>query len=166
MKIAFRIKGKRQFRKKKPVTSTTTQVEYEIAEENVNFDSDSIEIVDSDNGAIIGRIFSPAGTLGDVPNAIQVCGFDMAYCLMGCGVVEGDDKLHKKDIQLLFQPRKSDYKRPHGIGDCWKCFNKKEDCSCDEHIVFPRIENVEKFIAKKERYRWRKEIVKGLKDEI
>ena len=34
----------------------------------------------------IGHIFSPAGTGETTPNAIQVCGFEDAYDLWGCGV--------------------------------------------------------------------------------
>lgn len=34
----------------------------------------------------IGKIFSPGGTGESTPNAIQICGFEEAYDLWGCGV--------------------------------------------------------------------------------
>lgn len=123
-----------------------------------------IRIKDKDNAKVIGRIITPAGTLGDVPNAIQICGFDFAYELFGCGVIMGDDKLHKKDIQLLFQPRKSDYFELHSkinLKD-GKCMNIEEDCSCNELKVFKNIEAVEKFMGRREKVRLKKEILKKL----
>ena len=51
----------------------------------------------------IGRIFTPAGSGETSVNAIQVCGFDHAYDLWGCGVY--GDKLTnkmKKDIQIIW----------------------------------------------------------------
>lgn len=125
-----------------------------------------IRIKDKDNDKVIGRIMIPAGTLGDVPNAIQICGFDFAYELFGCGIIMGDDKLHKKDIQLLFQPRKTDYFEfsPKINLKDGKCMNEEGDCSCNELKVFKNVEAVEKFMEKREMIRMKKEILKKLGD--
>jgi hypothetical protein len=132
---------------------------FEINKEN----EQEVKIIDKNNNKVVGRIFSPAGTLKDVPNAIQICGFDFAYNLFGCGVITGDNELHKKDIQLLFQPRKMDYFNiSHKNFECWKCFNLKEDCSCKELKVFKDIEDVERYMNKKEKFMLKKEILKKL----
>jgi len=49
-------------------------------------------ILDTDGGEVIGRIFTPSGTNRDMPNAIQVCGFDEAFSLWGCGGILVDEK--------------------------------------------------------------------------
>jgi len=80
------------------------------------------------NGKEIGSIFTPAGSGEDEATAIQVCGFDYAYDLWGCGRYIGEkDGKAKKDIQLMFNP---DSKREN-ITDinCEACFN--EPCTCD-----------------------------------
>jgi hypothetical protein len=85
---------------------------------------------------IIGRIKTPSGTMGDEPNAIQVCGFDKVFDYMGCGIF-GDGKGNaKKDIQLLFnKDSEMDYKVGEMVlkdGCCYKCFYKKDNCKCNE----------------------------------
>jgi hypothetical protein len=123
-----------------------------------------VKIIDKDNGKMCGRIFSPGGTTRNVPNAIQICGFDFAYELFGCGVITGDDGLHKKDIQLLFQPRKDDYfKIPYKTFECWRCFNSKENCTCKEFKVFHDIKEVEEFIEERRKTKIKKEVIKELK---
>ena len=51
----------------------------------------------------IGHIFTPSGSGGGNVNAIQICGFDEAFDLWGCGVF-GDKATGKmkKDIQLIW----------------------------------------------------------------
>ncbi len=51
----------------------------------------------------IGRIMTPAGSGGGNINAIQICGWDEAYDIWGCGVY-GDEATNKmkKDIQLIW----------------------------------------------------------------
>jgi len=141
MKIAFKIKGAKEF--------WTEDTE--------------VQIIDRENNAVIGRIFSPAGTSRDVPNAIQICGFDFSYQLYGCGVIIGEDGLYKKDIQLLFSPReKKSIFSGHKFNDAHRCFNKEEDCTCDELKVFEDIEEVERFMEKREKKRLKGEILKKL----
>jgi len=57
------------------------------------------------SGKVIGHIFSPASSGGDVTNAIQVCGFDMAYDLWGCGIFGNNLKikvpLTEKELNYL-----------------------------------------------------------------
>jgi hypothetical protein len=57
------------------------------------------------NGArqLIGHIFTPSGSGKTYTNAIQICGFDDAFDLWGCGVFgDVETKQMKKDIQLKF----------------------------------------------------------------
>ncbi len=51
----------------------------------------------------IGHIFTPSSSAENNLNAIQICGFDEAFDLWGCGVF-GDKKTKqmKKDIQLCW----------------------------------------------------------------
>ena len=94
---------------------------------------------------VIGGIFTPSGSGGIYPNSIQVCGFDNAFQLWGCGIFgryKGTlkestlfgkvDKKHYeqlKDIQLEYSMESE----PHGIegtdGRCLKCYNIP--CTCD-----------------------------------
>lgn len=58
-----------------------------------------------DNGkrSEIGRIFTPSGSAETTLNAIQVCGFDEAFNLWGCGMYgDAETKQMKKDIQLCW----------------------------------------------------------------
>lgn len=51
----------------------------------------------------IGHIFTPAGSGGGNINAIQVCGFDEAFDLMGCGVYGNKETQEmKRDIQMIW----------------------------------------------------------------
>lgn len=92
------------------------------------------EVKIMNNGNQIGRIFTPSGTSKDVPNAIQVCGFDDAFEFMGCGVFGesiDDGKRPKKDIQLLFSENSAfgnvDYDFENS---CNNCFYDKKECKC------------------------------------
>lgn len=64
--------------------------------------------VDKKEEFLVGHIFTPSGSGETNVNAIQICGFDEAFDLWGCGVF-GDEKTKqmKKDIQLCwFRPYK------------------------------------------------------------
>lgn len=95
-------------------------------------------------GKVIGQMFTPGGSARDEANVVQVCGFDDAFHLWGCGVfgeraltldketLERGDYVHKRDIQLLF----SDYVTADvrdlvqdANQNCAVCFNKP--CICD-----------------------------------
>lgn len=84
-------------------------------------------------GKVIGHIFSPAGSGNDVKNAIQVCGFEEAYDLWGCGIFGEKDEngkvRQKKDIQLMFR----EYEVAHAerfYPGCVCCFN--DPCNCHQ----------------------------------
>ncbi len=52
----------------------------------------------------VGQIFTPSGSGETNLNAIQICGFDEAFDLWGCGVYGcKETKNMKKDIQLCWQ---------------------------------------------------------------
>lgn len=139
--------------------------------------SDSeVQIIDEENGTVIGRIFS-ADSIdnpdirggNESKNAIQICGFDFAYSLWGCGVINGEDGYWKKDIQLLFSPRKKSFtaqrgEKPAPMNEriCLRCFNKKEDCTCEELKVFDSRDAIKKFIKKRDSKRLQKKIVEKL----
>lgn len=92
-------------------------------------------------GKIIGHIFSPAGSGQNVSNAIQVCGFEEAFDLWGCGVfgeakprvggIYSSSSVMKKDIQLLFKDyTNSQVSDNVYISDCSYCYNKP--CTCED----------------------------------
>ncbi|KKN40781.1 hypothetical protein LCGC14_0729970 [marine sediment metagenome] len=62
-----------------------------------------IGIDEKGNRKQIGHIFTPSSSAESNLNAIQICGFDEAFDLWGCGVF-GDKKTKqmKKDIQLCW----------------------------------------------------------------
>ena len=102
---------------------------------NIKFkqmDEENIQILDAITGAVIGRIKTPAGTCGDKPTGIQICGFDSIYQYFGCGV-HGDGKGNaKKDIQLLFEPdsRPEHIQFDMGQEICMRCFYPYKNCQC------------------------------------
>lgn len=55
------------------------KIEFEIGKDNQ-------EVLIKSSNKVIGRIFTPAGSGETTLNAIQVCGFEEAYDLWGCGV--------------------------------------------------------------------------------
>lgn len=101
------------------------------------------EVLIKSNGKTIGRIFTPSGTSHNKLNAIQVCGFDRAFMLWGCGVF-ADEKTgkQKQDIQLLYNENSEGVSGSFAVNsDCGRCFNKQvpmgdylpgRKCSCDE----------------------------------
>lgn len=84
------------------------------------------------DGKEVGRIFTPGGTTHDKEDVIQVCGFDEAYELWGCGIYKDKEKF-KKDIQLLFG-KDSKYAEdiPSFREMCGGCYNKKDNCRCKD----------------------------------
>lgn len=116
---------------------------------------EDVKIIDKSNGQVVGRIFTPSGTMEDKEGAIQVCGFDDCFDLWGCGIF-GDDKGNpKKDIQLLFNENstnKNELLRNILLGTdcCEKCFykyDKSRKCKCDDlrvkslkEIILDKIE--------------------------
>ena len=69
--------------------------------------------------------------------AIQVCGFDRAFDLWGCGIFADSKGKRKQDIQLIFsEDSQNDLHLCRGgvvdMGDA-KCYN--EPCSCNELAV-------------------------------
>jgi len=92
-------------------------------------DEQEVKIIN--DGKIIGRIFTPSGTTKDMPNAIQICGFDDIFDYWGCGVFRDKNKKPKKDIQILFS---EDSEQGSGkfewLEDCGRCFYPKDKCMC------------------------------------
>jgi hypothetical protein len=71
----------------------------QIDDENINI----IGITDKGEEKDIGQIFTPSGSGKINLNAIQICGFDEAFDLWGCGVYgDKETKNMKKDIQLCW----------------------------------------------------------------
>lgn len=91
---------------------------------------------------VIGHIFTPSSSGHNIENAIQICGFEKAFDLWGCGVF-GEKGVMKKDIQLLFKDYKYDERTnsvtrvfDHRADD--KCYNEK--CSCNELRIYSEKE--------------------------
>jgi len=80
---------------------------------------------------VIGHIFSPAGTGEDMPSAIQVCGFDDAFDLWGCGIFYDDKGNPKKDIALHYN-QNSNKNTLHTANSCDRCYYPKNNCKCSE----------------------------------
>lgn len=95
----------------------------------------------------IGNIFTPSGTLHELSNAIQVCGFDDAFQFWGCGVYSDGKGSPKKDIQLLFSENST--REGVGIdfnnGQCGRCFFQKKDCRCKDL----RVKDIKELVVEK-----------------
>ena len=89
--------------------------------------SENKVIVLDDEEKEVGHIFSPAGTVENCMNAIQICGFTEAFDLWACGVYE-----HKKDIQLLFDNRNIEGVFDPSPTGCLKCFHNPCQCENDK----------------------------------
>lgn len=142
-------------------------------------DNKHINIINEDDGRIVGQIFTPSGTGEDVENAIQVCGFSRAFELWGCGIFGDNDGNALQDIQLLFKDFKSKTgqdmkgimfgtkKLPIMEKDgCDRCFYWKDEfgnCKCSELKVLKRHKDIEKWEKRKIRYETKNKIVKSLK---
>jgi len=112
-----------------------------------------IIIFDEDTGQEIGKIKTPSATITEKESAIQVCGFDYACQLYGCGIYGNLDKTgnyhSKKDIQLLwtktsvplpFEAPKFKQKRDNGIHNCSKCYS--DPCKCKELRIYKSGESL------------------------
>lgn len=105
---------------------------------NIIFEVDDtkqeVSILDKSSGKVIGRIFTPSGTNKDMPNAIQVCGFDDLFSYWGCGVFCDENRLPKKDIQILFNEnsRMENPKFEVSTDWCGRCFRVDKDCECGD----------------------------------
>jgi hypothetical protein len=100
-----------------------------------------ILIKDENTGKIIGDITSPSATIVGSTSAIQVCGFDYACQLWGCGKFGYLDKTSKnyhakKDIQLLFTNYSitDELYKTDAINHCIKCYSKP--CKCNELKIY------------------------------
>jgi len=93
------------------------------------------EVKIMNDGKEVGRIFSPAGTMRDVTNAIQICGFKDAYDLWGCGVFFDKNSENNRDIQLYFKEdshtgSNHEISKFELLSDCGRCFMPKKKCKC------------------------------------
>jgi hypothetical protein len=104
---------------------------------------EAIQIIEKDTEHIIGHIFTPSGTSHDTPSSIQICGFDRAFDLWGCGIFS-DGKGHaKQDIQLLFNKNSTkSFNNRFGSAslECHKCYNKNKECQCDKLKLYEKKE--------------------------
>ena len=114
-------------------------------------DKQNINIINEEDGRIIGRIFTPSGTSQDVPDAIQVCGFSDCFNLWSCGKFSTKNGNPAKDIQLLFEEGTKPYNLLKDFNlstGCGRCFFPEDKCMCwDLRLIMK--EDIPK--AKKER---------------
>ncbi len=95
--------------------------------------SEAIKILG--DGKEIGHIFTPAGSGHDAQGSIQICGFEEAFDLWGCGIfgekVSENTFKMKKDIQLLFTPYENltDGGIRNYSKDCCRCYSLP--CVCE-----------------------------------
>lgn len=119
---------------------------------NIKFkqkDEKTIFIQDGDK--VIGQIFTPSGTSHDTSSAIQVCGFDRAFDLWGCGVYHDGTGKPKQDIQLLFNSNSIGslaHRRYGNDFECMKCFYGHKDCQCDKLRIFNKKELIVEALEK------------------
>ncbi len=119
----------------------------------------------------IGHIFTPSSSAENNLNAIQICGFDEAFDLWGCGIYgDKETKKMKKDIQLCWHKvyeymdsRERDFFHKIKDGEltsrksrisavidgevCGRCFN--HPCNCE---ILVKHENP--FTVKREQDLW------------
>lgn len=130
------------------------KIEFKVTNSN-----ERVEIINKDDGNVIGHIFTPSGTRHDREGSIQVCGFDDCFELWGCGIFGDGNGNPKKDIQLLFNENsKGDEKISKDIissKKCSKCFhyyrdkngNKDTSGKCKCHDL--RIKSLKEIIVDK-----------------
>ena len=102
-----------------------------------------IQIIEKDTEHVIGNIFTPSGTGHDTPSSIQVCGFDRAFDLWGCGVFHDGNGNSKQDIQLLFNKNSTNddvSNRFSHAKECWKCYYPEKECQCDKLKIYSKQE--------------------------
>jgi len=74
-----------------------------------------------------------------------------------------DEENNNVVIGRIFRPRKKNYSENSlKIEECWRCFNSKENCTCNELKIFKNIEAVEKFMEEKESKKLQKDVLKEL----
>jgi len=143
-------------------------------------DKKHINIINEDDGRIVGRIFTPSGTGEKIEEAIQICGFSRAFELWGCAVMGDNDGKPLQDIQLLFKDfksKKGEDMRGIGFGvsnipiidknGCDRCFNWRDEfgnCKCSELKVHRRYKDIKKWENRIEKYKMKEKIIKGLKN--
>ena len=131
-------------------------------------DKKHINIINEEDGRIVGRIFTPSGTGEVIEDAIQICGFSRAFELWGCGVVGDDKGLPLQDIQLLFKDFKSKKGSKmrglsFGAGNlpiidkkgCDRCFHWRDkfgNCKCSGLKVHRKFEDIEKWEKRRKNY--------------
>lgn len=141
-------------------------------------DERHINIINKEDGRIVGRIFTPSGTGEVIENAIQVCGFSRAFELWGCGVIGDNEKKPLQDIQLLFKDFKSKtganmegvsfYASDKAIlvkNGCDRCFHFKDEfgnCKCSELKVHRKFKDIEKWEKRRKDYEMKNKIVRSL----
>lgn len=117
---------------------------------------------------VIGQIFTPSSSSGNITNAIQVCGFTEAFDYWGCALYEHnsvpkkqrvinalkdkkDKFIRSKDIQLLFS---FDTRMIEHIGrsvdnTCFGCFNNP--CTCDNKRENRMDDSINPYNVKREK---------------
>ena len=105
-------------------------------------DSKHVEIINQDK--VIGRIFTPGGSGGNVDHAIQICGVEGCADFWGCGPFVTkppweNHPIHKKDILLSFSPDSvmMPVSDTYDERECPCCFNNP--CTCE--VKEARIDN-------------------------
>jgi len=142
-------------------------------------DNKHINIINEEDGRIVGRIYTPSGTGEYIENAIQVCGFSRAFELWGCGVFGDDKGKALQDIQLSFKDFKSKTRKDmkgvnFGTKDipimnkdgCDRCFHWKDEfgnCKCSELKVHRKYKDIEKWETRRKKYETKEKIIKELK---
>lgn len=96
----------------------------------------------------IGRIKTPAGTSGDKPNGIQICGWSSMVEMWGCGLYGTNKGEAKRDVQLLFQEDSQPKRIEVDLGQriCARCFYPYPKCKCLEMVK--ELETMAKEIKK------------------
>ena len=144
-------------------------------------DEKHINIINGEDGRIVGRIYTPSGTGEVIEDAIQICGFSRAFELWSCGRI-GDEKGNAlQDIQLLFKDFKSKTQQDmNGIcfgtsnlsiinkDGCDRCFHWRDEfgnCNCSELKVHRRYGDIAKWEKRKKHYETKEKIIKELGDK-
>lgn len=143
-------------------------------------DKQNVNIINEEDGRIVGRIFTPSGTGRDKPDAIQVCGFSRAFEFWGCGGFGDNEGKPLQDIQLLFKDFKSKTgtnMKGNGFASkpsimnkngCDRCFHWKDNagnCKCPELKVFRRFEDIAKYEKRRKSYEQKVGILENLNEK-
>ncbi len=144
-------------------------------------DKKHINIINEDDGRIVGEIFTPSGTGEKIEDAIQVCGFSRAFELWGCGRIGDNKGSSLQDIQLLFKNFKSNtgskmrnvcfgaknlpVMDKKGCDRCFHWKDKEGNCKCSELKVFKRYKDIAKYEKRRESYERKINILGNLEDK-